>query len=64
LAGIREHQPITEKEILWRVSVSIFKVVNSFKEENKKFIIVYGSEKHLKDLENHQLIYRKYCINL
>ncbi len=38
-AGIREHQPITEKGILRRVSVSIFKVVNSFKEANKKFIM-------------------------
>jgi hypothetical protein len=62
--GIREHQPITEKGILRRVSVIIFKAVNSFREANKKFIIVYGSEKHLKDLENHQLIYRKYSLNL
>ncbi len=46
-AGIREHQPITEKGILRRVSVSIFKVVNSFKEANKKFIIVHMVVKNI-----------------
>jgi hypothetical protein len=53
-------QTITEKEILRRVSGSIFKLVSNFKEANKKLIISLGSEKLLKDLENHQHIHRKY----
>ncbi len=40
-----EHRPITE-----RVSVNIF---SNFKAANKKLINVLGSEKLLKDLENH-----------
>jgi len=57
------------KEILRRVSVSIFKfsTVSDFKEANRKFIIVLGSEKLLEDIENHQRIHRKYgskCLDL
>jgi hypothetical protein len=50
------------KGILRRVSVSIFKIVNNFKEANKKLLIVKGSEKLylLKGLENYQRIHRKY----
>jgi hypothetical protein len=40
--GTREHRPITEKGILNRVSVML--------------LILHGSEKRLKDLENHQRI--------
>jgi hypothetical protein len=42
-------------------------LVSDFKEANKKFIIVQGSEKRLEDLENHQRIHRKYgskCLDL
>ncbi len=35
-----------------RVSASISELVSYFKEANKKFIFVKGSEKTLKDLEN------------
>jgi hypothetical protein len=45
--------------ILRRFSVSISKLASNFKEANKKLIIVKGSEKLLKDLENHQRIHRK-----
>jgi hypothetical protein len=38
-------------------SNSIFRI---FKEANKKLIIVLGSEKPLKDLENHQRIHRRH----
>jgi hypothetical protein len=38
----------------------VSKLVSNFKEANKKFIIVQGSEKLLKDLGNHQRIHRKY----
>ncbi len=54
------HRPITEKSIMRKVSVSIFKLVSNFKEANKKLIMVKGSEKLKKDLENHQRIHRKY----
>jgi hypothetical protein len=50
-----------------KVAVSIFKLVNNFKEANKKLVIVWGSEKLLKELEFHQRIQRKYllkCLNL
>jgi hypothetical protein len=46
-----EHRPITEKQILRRVSVSIFKISN-FKEANKNLIILYDSKKLLKDHED------------
>ncbi len=36
--------------------------MSNFKEANKKLLIVQGSEKLLKDLENRQRIHRKYCI--
>ncbi len=49
--GNSEHGLITEKEFLSKVSVGIFKLSN-FKEGNKKLIIVQGSEKLLKELEN------------
>jgi hypothetical protein len=43
------------------------KFVSNFKESNKKLTIARGSEKLLKDLENHQRIHRKYrlkCLDL
>jgi hypothetical protein len=43
-----------------RVSGSLSKLVSNFKEAIKKLIIEKGSEKLLKDLENHQRTYRKY----
>jgi hypothetical protein len=51
----RERRPITEKEILRRVSVSIFKIskYRNFNVANKKLIIVEGSEKLLNDLKKH-----------
>jgi metal-responsive CopG/Arc/MetJ family transcriptional regulator len=56
----REQRPITEKEILMRVSVSISELVSNFKEAIKKSIIVKRSEKLLKVFENRQRIHRKY----
>jgi hypothetical protein len=38
------------------------KVVSNFTEANKKLMIVYLSEKLLKDLENHQRMYTE-CMN-
>jgi hypothetical protein len=48
------------KGILRRVSVSFSKLASNFKGANKKLLIVWGSKKLLKGLENHQRIHRKY----
>ncbi len=66
--GIREHRPFREKGIVMKVSVpvNIYKIstVSYFKEANKKLIIIQGSEKLLKDLENHRRTHRKYWLTL
>ncbi len=60
--GTGEHRPITEKGVLRRISVYIFKINNS-KKWSKKLINVKGSEKLLKDLENHKRTQRMYRLN-
>ncbi len=47
----REHRPITEKGILRRVSVSIFKIISKFKEADIKLVLLQRREKLLKDIE-------------
>ncbi len=57
----KEHRPITEKGILRRISVS--KISEQFQRSlNKKFIIVQGSEKLFKNLENHYRICKKFWL--
>jgi hypothetical protein len=58
--GTREHRSVTETEILRRVQKAFSKLVSNLKEANKKLIIVWVSEKLLKDIENHLRIHRKY----
>ncbi len=63
--GTREYRPITEKWILRRVSISIFKISQEF--QRRKLIIVKGREKIVKDFENHQSIHRTHwlkCLEL
>jgi len=54
--GTREHRSTTEKEILRSVSVSIFKISKWFHRNKYKLLIVQGSVKFLKDLDNYRRI--------
>jgi hypothetical protein len=54
-----KHRPIA-RELWYGFQYACSKLKSNFKEENKKIIIVLGSEKLLKYLENHQRIHKKY----
>jgi hypothetical protein len=51
--------PETRTNALKRVTGRIFKIINFFKEANKKILFIKGSKKLSKDHGNHQRIHRK-----